>query len=43
MLRVLEEVGADGEQVAAGEFEDFANVAEAGAHDFGRVVIFCSR
>ena len=35
-----EEVWADGEEVAAGEGEDFAFVAEGGAHDFGEVAVF---
>lgn len=39
-LEFLEEIGADGEEVAAGEFADFPDVAEAGPHDFGSVAEF---
>jgi hypothetical protein len=36
---LLEEVGGDGEVVAAGELGDLAEVAEGGAHDDGLVVV----
>ena len=39
-LQFLEEIRANGEQIATGEFGDFAGVAEARAHDFGGVVEF---
>ena len=39
-LQFLEEIGADSEQVATGEFGAFAVVAEARAHHFGGVVEF---
>ncbi len=39
-LHLFEEGGTDGEEVAAGKFENFADVAEAGAHDFGLVAKF---
>ena len=34
---LFEEFGSDGEQIAAGELEDFATVAEARSHDLGLV------
>ena len=36
-FELAEELGSDGEEVAAGEFDDLADVAEAGAHDHGLV------
>lgn len=39
VVHLLEEVGGDGEVVAAGELGDLAEVAEGGAHDDGLVVV----
>ena len=41
--QLLQQVGRDGQQVAAGEFEDLRGVAEARAHDLGLVAeLACS-
>lgn len=40
VLEFFQEIGADGEEVAAGQFEDFAHVAETRAHDLGLVTEF---
>jgi hypothetical protein len=39
VVKLLEEVGGDGEVVAASELGDLADVAERGAHDDGLVVV----
>ena len=39
LLHLFEQRGADGEEVAAGEFEDFPDVTEARAHDLGLVAV----
>ena len=39
VVHLLEEVGGDGEVVAAGKLGDLAEVAEGGAHDDGLVVV----
>lgn len=38
-LELLEELGGDGEEVAAGESGDLASVAERGTHDNGLVAV----
>ena len=40
LLQLAEQIGRDGEQIAAGQLDDLADVAEARAHDLGLVVEF---
>src|SRR5439155_25071026 len=40
LLHFFEQRRADGEQVATGQLENFADIAETGAHDLGWVAVF---